>query len=268
MAVMRLLYPIARGDSAASVALGDDTLWDLYAPPDRVTPRVRVNFVSSLDGGVTVDGYSEGLSGPADKRVFGVLRGQCDALLVGAGTLRHEGYGPVRLSAERRERRRAAGLPEVPVLAVVSGRLDLSPGNPALAEAPVRPIVITHAGSPADRRRALETVADVLVCGESEVDLGAALDTHAGRGLTQVLSEGGPYLLGALHAADRVDELCLTMAPLLAGPGPGRITAGSPGPVRRMTLDQVLEEDGNLFLRYVRSGPPAQFPALRRAGGG
>jgi riboflavin biosynthesis pyrimidine reductase len=247
MAVMRQFRP-----TTPSGNVGDADLWDLYAPPDRVTPRVRVNFVSSLDGAVTVDGYSEGLSGAADKRVFGVLRGQCDVLLVGAGTLRHEGYGPVRLSPGRRERRRAAGLPEVPVLAVVSGQLDLSPEHPALAEAPVRPVVITHAGSPVERREALSSVADVLVCGESEVDLAAALDTLAARGLTQVLCEGGPYLLGALQRADRVDELCLTMAPLLAGPGAGRITAGERAPVRRMALAQVLEEDGDLFLQYVR----------------
>jgi riboflavin biosynthesis pyrimidine reductase len=239
MARMRLLLPHPADLSA-------DDLVTLYAPPDRTTPRVRVNFVASLDG------FSEGLSGPADKQIFGILRGWCDALLVGAGTLRHEGYGPVRLDAARRERRRDAGLPEVPVLAVVSGRLDLSPGHPALAEAPVRPIVLTHAASPADRREALAAVADVLVCGETEVDLGAALDALAERGLTQVLSEGGPYVLGGLQAADRVDELCLTVAPLLAGPGAGRITAGAPTAAHRMDLAHAVEAEGELFLRYVR----------------
>jgi riboflavin biosynthesis pyrimidine reductase len=245
MARMRLLLPRAE-------PLDHDALVALYAPPDRETPRVRVNFVASLDGAVTVDGYSEGLSGSADKLVFGILRAACDVLLVGAGTLRHEGYGPVRLSADRRARRAAEGLPEVPVLAVVSGRLDLSPAHPALAEAPRRPVVITHAASPADERAALAEVADVLVCGSDEVDLGAALDELASRGLRQVLCEGGPYLLSALHRADRVDELCLSVAPLLAGPGPGRITAGGPAQARRMALAHVAEEEGDLFLRYVR----------------
>ena len=248
---MRLLLPRPADDSSAD-ELGPDDVVALYAPPDRTTPRVRVNFVASLDGAVTVDGFSEGLSSPADKQVFGILRGGCDALLVGAGTLRHEGYGPVRLDAARRERRRAAGLPEVPVLVVVSGRLDLSPGHPALAEAPVRPIVLTHAASPADRQTALSEVADVLICGETEVDLGAALGVLAERGLTQVLSEGGPYVLGGLEAADRVDELCLTVAPVLAGPGAGRITAGVPSAAHRMRLAHVAEDDGDLFLRYVR----------------
>jgi riboflavin biosynthesis pyrimidine reductase len=244
---MYLLHPRSTGPSEVDT----DALWALYAPPDRDTPRVRVNFVSSVDGAVTVDGYSEALSGTADKQVFAVLRGHCDVLLVGAGTLRHEDYGPVSLSPDRRKRRRAAGLPEVPVLAVVSGELDLSPDHPALADAPVRPLVITHAASPADRREALATVADVLVCGKSEVDLAAALDSLASRGLRQVLSEGGPQLLGGLERAGRVDELCLTLAPLLVGPGPGRITSGEPADVRRMTLAHVVEGDGNLFLRYV-----------------
>jgi riboflavin biosynthesis pyrimidine reductase len=246
MARMRLLLPRPADD------LSTDDLVALYAPPDRSTSRVRVNFVTSLDGAVTVDGFSEGLSSPADMQIFGILRGWSDALLVGAGTLRHEGYGPVRLDEGRRERRRAAGLPEVPVLVVVSGRLDLSPDHPALAQAPVRPIVLTHAASPADRREALGSVADVLVCGETEVDLAPALDALAERGLTQVLSEGGPYVLGGLEAADRVDELCLTVAPVLAGPGAGRITAGVPTAAHRMDLAHVAESGGDLFLRYVR----------------
>jgi riboflavin biosynthesis pyrimidine reductase len=246
MARMRLLLPRPEPD------LDPGALAALYAPPDRVTPRVRVNFVTSLDGAVTLDGYSEGLSGQADKRVFGILRAACDVLLVAAGTLRHEGYRAVRLDADRRAQRRADGLPEVPVLAVVSGSLDLSPGHPALADAPVRPVVVTHGGSSPDRRAALAAVADVLVCGEDEVDLGAALDALAARGLTQVLCEGGPHLLGALERADRVDELCLTLAPLLAGPGAGRITAGAAAATRRLELAHVAEEDGNLFLRYVR----------------
>jgi riboflavin biosynthesis pyrimidine reductase len=247
MARMRLIHPRPEPDLDARA------LAALYDPPDRTTPRVRVNFVASLDGAVTLDGYSEGLSGPADKLVFGLLRAACDVLLVGAGTVRNEGYRAVRLDRERRERRRAAGLPEVPVLAVVSGALDLSPDHPALAEAPVRPIVITHGASPADRRAALATVADVLVCGAEEIDLRAARDALVARGLTQVLCEGGPYLLGALERADLVDELCLTLAPLLAGPGAGRITAGAPAAARRLGLAHVAEEGGDLFLRYVRS---------------
>jgi riboflavin biosynthesis pyrimidine reductase len=214
-----------------------------------------MNFVTSVDGAVTVAGYSEGLSSTADKRVFSALRGLCDALLVGAGTLRHENYRPVRLDEARRARRLAAGLPDTPTLVVVSGRLELDPGHPALSEAPVRPIVLTHSGSPMDKRAALNEVADVLIAGEDQVDLTAGLSLLSERGLTQLLCEGGPNLFGALYAENLVDEVCLTVTPMLAGPVAGRIIAG-PHPVeaiRTMVLSQLIEEDGTLMLRYSRA---------------
>jgi riboflavin biosynthesis pyrimidine reductase len=240
---MHKLWP-----AAEPTELDNTALTSIYAPADRSRPCLRVNFVTSLDGAVALDGYSAGLSGPADKRVFGVLRELCDALLVGAGTLRHESYTPLALSAERAARRAAAGVAEQPVLVVVSSRLEIP--TDVLAKSAVRPIVLTHAGADVDT---LADVADMLVCGDAAVDLPAALAALAERGLTQVLCEGGPHLLGALTAADAVDELCLTVSPLLTGPGEGRITAGPPIPdPRRLALAHVLEGDGNLLLRYTR----------------
>lgn len=229
--------------------LDDAALTALYGRADQ--PRLRVNFVSSLDGAVTVDGFSAGLSGEPDKRVFGLLRMVCDALVVAAGTLRHEGYRAVRLDEGRRAWRRANGLAAYPTLVVVSGTLDLDPAQAAFADAPVRPIVLTH--SDAEPPPGLTDVADVLRCGTGRVDLAAALAELHGRGLTQLLCEGGPRLLGALTAADLVDELCLTVAPLLAGPGPGRITAGDATPARPLPLRHVLAaDDGVLLLRHAR----------------
>jgi riboflavin-specific deaminase-like protein len=245
-----------RGLAAASEPLDDDALAERYTPVDRSRPWLRLNFVASLDGAVTVDGYSEGLSGVADKRVFNVLRMLCDGLMVGAGTLRHEGYGAMRLDERRRQWRRRHGLAEYPTLVVVSGRLDLTPVNPALADAPVRPVVITHRAAPPERRTALEGVADVLPFGDEAVDLSAALSALRERGLRQVLCEGGPHLLGALTAEDLVDELCLTIAPLLTGPGAPRITAGPravDNAIRRLRLHDVLKADDVLLLRYVRT---------------
>ncbi len=135
---------------------------------------------------------------------------------------------------------------------VVSGRLDLAPTQRALAEAPVRPIILTCRTAPPDRVTALAGVADVLAVGDDRVDLAAGLEELRRRGLTQLLSEGGPHLFGALTAADLVDEVCLTVSPLLAGPGAGRITAGIPSPPRGMRLAHALEEDGTLLLRYTR----------------
>jgi riboflavin-specific deaminase-like protein len=247
---MRSLLPFV--PLTAADELDDDALGAMYAVADRTVPHLRVNFVTSLDGAVTLHGYSEGLSGPADKRVFALLRDDCDALLVGAGTLRHEGYRGLALPLRREQKRRAAGLAPQPTLVIVSGQLGLPADHPAFTESPVRPIVLTRAAAPAEQQKALAEVADVLVCGDQEVDVRAGVAALAARGLPQVLCEGGPHLLGALTAADAIDELCLTVAPMLAGPGAGRITEGRPLPDPvRLRLAHVLEGGGNLILRYL-----------------
>ncbi|MFD6666761.1 pyrimidine reductase family protein [Micromonospora chalcea] len=238
-------------------ALTDPELTALYGRVDR--PHLRVNFVSSADGAVTLGGYSAGLSGEPDKRVFGLLRMLCDALVVAAGTLRHEGYRALRLSPERRAWRRERGLAEFPTLVVVSGSLDLDPAQAAFADAPVPPVVLTHAD--AVPPPGLTDVADLVRCGTGRVDLAAGLAELRRRGLDQVLCEGGPHLFGALTAADLVDELCLTVAPLLAGAGPGRISAGDASPPRHLPLRHVLAAaDGVLMLRYARD-PADPTPA-------
>ncbi|MFI5953551.1 pyrimidine reductase family protein [Cryptosporangium sp. NPDC051539] len=249
---MRLLHPSPSGFPSPS-DLDDAALEQLYAT-DRSVPRLRMNFVASADGAVSVNGLSAGLQSPADNQVFKLLRGWCDGLVVAAGTALAEDYGPVTLDASRRARREAAGLAPVPTLVVVSGSLSIDPGHASLAGAPVRPVVVTSPDAPADRRRALETVADVVVAGSAgSVDLAAARTTLHERGLGQLLCEGGPSLFGSLIAADRVDELCLTVTPLLAGGGAGRISAGPPAPDPRMlALAHVIEDEGVLLLRYCR----------------
>jgi riboflavin biosynthesis pyrimidine reductase len=229
--------------------LDDAALTARYGRADH--PHLRVNFVTSVDGAVSVDGYSAGLSGEPDKRVFGLLRMLCDALVVAAGTLRHEGYRAVRLDERRRAWRREHGLSEYPTLVVVSDSLDLDPAQAAFADAPVRPVVLTRAGAAAPA--GLTDVADVVRCGADRVDLAEGLAELRRRGLDQLLCEGGPRLFGALTAADLVDEVCLTVAPLLAGAGPGRITAGDASAVRHLPLRHVLAAaDGVLMLRYAR----------------
>ncbi|SCG51560.1 Pyrimidine reductase, riboflavin biosynthesis [Micromonospora halophytica] len=233
----------------ASPPLDDAELTALYGRAEG--PHLRVNFVASLDGAVTLQGYSAGLSGEPDKRVFGLLRMLCDGLVVAAGTLRHEGYRAVRLSEPRRAWRREHGLAEYPTLVVVSGSLGLDPAQAAFAGAPVRPVVLTRVDAQAPP--GLAEVAEVVRCGDDRVDLAAGLAELRRRGLDQLLCEGGPHLFGALTAADLVDEVCLTVAPLLAGAGPGRITAGEPSPPRDLPLRHVLAAgDGSLMLRYTR----------------
>ena len=234
------------------VELDDDGLLAAYAL-DRQRPHLRVNFVSSLDGAVEEGGYSRGLSNPADQRVLQLLRVHADAVMVGGGTLRHEGYGPMRLAPPLVEQRRRRGLTEQPTLVVVSAGLDFDPEHRMFADAPVRPVVLTHQGSDPARRSALGRVAEVVLTGESVVDLARGLSELGERGLGQVLCEGGPHLFGSLLAADLVDELCLTVSPLLTGPGAGRIVAGptrsGPLPLR---LLHVIEVDSTLITRYGR----------------
>jgi riboflavin biosynthesis pyrimidine reductase len=247
---IRALWSVDAGQSVGT-ELDDEALTRCYGRSE--APTVRVNFVTSVDGAVEVDGYSAGLSGPADKRVFGILRKVCDALLVGAGTLRHEGYGPVRLDEPRRAWRRAHDLPVAPTLVVVSSSLDLDPAAPVFTEAPARPVVLTTTAASAPA--GLDRVADVVRAGERTLDITAGLAALRERGLDQILCEGGPHLFGTLTAADLVDELCLTVSPLLTGAKAGRISAGphkEDGPVA-MRLHHTLVADDLLLLRYTRA---------------
>ena len=253
---MRQLLPAADGqptDTGPS-GLDDASLAEAYAVPAGRPWHLRMNFVASADGGGTAAGVSAGLSSPADRRLFSVLRDLADVVLVGAGTVRAEGYRAQRYGPERRRRRVQLGGSELPVIAVVSGALDLDPTSTLFTKAEVtaRTMVITCRAAPADRLAALSEVADVLVAGEERVDLAAAVRGLAERGLTRVLCEGGPALFGGLLRAGLVDELCLTVSPMLTGPGAGRIVAGPPPDTttRPLRLLHLLEEDGVLLLRY------------------
>ena len=225
----------------------------LYAYPPHRRPWVRANMVASVDGAVSVNGRSGGLSGPADRQIFGLLRSLADVILVGAGTARAEHYRPASASPIQPELR--AGRTATPPIAVISGRLDLDPGLALLTAAPpdARTIIITTARAPGDQRAAVAQHADVLVAGTEHVDLKTAMAGLAARGYQRVLTEGGPHLLAELAAGGLLDELCLTISPLLAGPGPGRIVDGSallPGG-RPLTLGHLLEDQGFLLGRYT-----------------
>ncbi|NUO58223.1 MAG: pyrimidine reductase family protein [Hamadaea sp.] len=200
---------------------GPADLSSLYAQP----PGVRVNFIASADGSAVLEGRSGGLGNPNDQALMGVLRKAADVVLVGAGTVRTEGYDLVQ-----------------PRMAIVTRRLDLDPDT--FAEA----IIVTVAAAPGrDRFR------DVIIAGDTEVHVPTMLAGLTERGLTRVLCEGGPSLVGALEAAGAIDELCLTVSPILAGPGGTRITAGPPSVPQRMELAHLLTDGELLFTRYVRA---------------
>ena len=227
---MRVLVDEVSGRAPGSL-LDDEALLAAYVPPR--PDWLRVNMVSSLDGAATgPDDRSGSLNNAVDKRVFDLLRATTDAVLVGAGTARREGYGPAATPV---------------VLVSRSGEVP-----DALRDAePGRVLLATSAASPGLRdAQALLGHDHVLVAGDHEVDLAAAVEQLRGRGLRCLLNEGGPSLLRDLLAADLVDELCQTTVPrLVAGSGP-RITDGPmvDVPVR---LALLLEEEGTLLGRWV-----------------
>jgi riboflavin biosynthesis pyrimidine reductase len=229
--------------------LDDAGLVEAYRPP--AGRSLRMNFVVSLDGAVTVDGRSGGLGSPGDQRIFDLLRALADAVLVGHGTAAAEGYRPIKADSRVGRLRASLGRPATAPIAVVSRRASLDPRTRLVTNAVSPTFLITCESADADRRAALAAAgAVVLVCGEDDVDLRLALDRLAELGHEQVLSEGGPALLRAALAAGVVDELDLSISPSLVGAG-HRLLDGTLPDVVRSDLRQLLEEDGMLFARYA-----------------
>ncbi|MEV2251829.1 pyrimidine reductase family protein [Streptomyces sp. NPDC050147] len=254
---MRRLFPVTDQTDETSVrewGLGE--LADAYAYPSGETSWLRANMVSTLDGAAQHDGRSHPISNDTDMRIFGTLRAVADVVVVGAETVRQEGYRPARAREAFAERRAAAGQTVVPAIAVVSASLDLDFSLPLFTSPLVPTLVVTGAAAPADRVAAAEKAGAVVVlAGE-----GAAVEPErvapalAERGLTRLLTEGGPRLLGQFVAAGALDELCLTVSPMLTAGDAQRIAWGSALAVpERFTLASVLEEAGFLFTRYRRT---------------
>ncbi len=237
---MRLLLPQVRPLQWAD-------LLDLYGTDDE---GLRAGFVLSVDGGAAVSGGSRGLQSAADRSVLAALRAVTDAVLVGAGTARAEGYRPVRVRPEGRQWRSSHGRSPSPPLVLVSRSLDLDPAHPCVSSA----VVVTCAAADPVRRRALEQVADVVVAGDEDVDLRAAVQALHERGLRRLLCEGGPTLVTALLAAGLLDELCLTTSPVLLGTAPTLLVAALPAPVGLHLVHLVDGEDGSLLSRWTVAG--------------
>jgi riboflavin biosynthesis pyrimidine reductase len=239
---MRRLLPWPPADDLTE----DDLLAAYSVPPGR--DHVRVNFVTSLDGASTIDGRSAGLGSPGDQRIFGLLRALADVVLVGAGTVRTEGYAGALVDDHQRDIRARLGLSPVPRKAIVSHALNLDIGAPVFAGP--RPIVITHHAVDQKKQSALAEVADLMVCGGASVDLQSAIELLARNGLHKVLCEGGPSLFGTLVENSVADELCLTVTPVLAGDPAHRLMQTRQQVLAGVQLEHILEEDSALFLRY------------------
>ncbi len=229
----------------------------VYAYPGNTRRWVRANMVSSADGAAQAEGKSAGLSGEADKKVFRALRGLADVILVGATTVRTEGYRQPAVPREPYARARAAaGQPPAAALAVVSASLELDFEAPLYRQASVPTITITVSDAPADRLEAARAAGEVLIAGSGRADIGLAIDLLAGSGRGRILCEGGPHLLAEVARSGRLDELCLALSPCLMAGHAMRILDGpeldQPLP---LTLHTLLVEDGFLFTRHLVANP-------------
>jgi 5-amino-6-(5-phosphoribosylamino)uracil reductase len=255
---MRRLFPVA--------AEADDREWSLaelaeayaYPEPEPGEPVawLRANMVSTLDGAAQHEGRSQPISSATDMRVFGTLRALADVVVVGAETVRQEGYRPARARAEFAALREAAGQGPAPAIAVVSASLELDFSLPLFTSPLVPTLVLTGAAAAPERIAAAEKAgAQVVIAGDGVgVEPARLVRALAERGYTRLLTEGGPRLLGQLIAAGVLDELCLTVSPMLTAGDAQRI-AGGPGVAvpQQFGLVSLLEEAGFLFSRYRRA---------------
>jgi 5-amino-6-(5-phosphoribosylamino)uracil reductase len=230
-----------------------DDLLGLYLSDERSVgerPWLMLNFLTSIDGGTTIDGTSSRLGDADDKELFMTLRAVPDVILVGAGTIEAEDYHPVTLDDERRRRRLEAGLSAVPVLAIVSGRLSFDPEARVFSDPEHRPLVITGPDAAPAKLAMLGDAADVIFLEELTAP---AILAHLGA-VGIVLCEGGPSLAGQFVADGLVDEVNLTLAPKMISGRSARMTHGTPAdPPVGMRLDRALVGEESLFLRYLRA---------------
>jgi len=218
-------------------------------------PYVALNMISTADGRATLSGRSGAIGGEADKQLFHGLRTLVDAVMVGAGTVRAEGYHRLVRDPDGLRRRRERGLSEQPLACVVSGRLALGETVPLLEDPETRVAIVTASQGelPPGCRAQIEYV---RCARDGQLDLAAALrELRARFGVRTLLCEGGPHLNANLLAAGLVDELFLSLAPTLAGGDTAdeslRIVSGVElDPPVTMELLSVHEHESHLFLRY------------------
>jgi riboflavin biosynthesis pyrimidine reductase len=214
-------------------------------------------MIASLDGGATADGKSGGLAGRGDRAVFSLMRHAADVILVGASTVRVENYSGAQLPVAARQARQRRGQAEVPPIAVVTRSGDLDPSALLFTRTEVPPLILTSARTVEDTRRRLGAVAEVIDASGADpnsADDSVILRVLAERGLFRVLAEGGPLILGSLIENGLMDELCLTIAPILVGGASKRIVTGLGHALTKMRRAHLLaDDDGYLYTRYVRA---------------
>lgn len=237
----------------------DDTrLAPFYSyPADLDRCWVRANMIASLDGGATDDGTSGGLAGPGDRALFNRMRQEADVILVGAGTVRIENYSGAQMSLAQRMDRQSRGQAEVPPIAVITHGADFEHDAKLFTRTEVPPLILTSRETVDDAQHRFGASADVIDASgrhTDRVDPVRVIEILKARGLHRVHTEGGPSLISLLVELDLLDELCLTIAPILVGGQARRIATGSGEAHTRMRRSHLLTDgEGYLYTRYVRA---------------
>jgi riboflavin-specific deaminase-like protein len=222
--------------------------WGDLAPADR--PYLALNMVSTGDGKAAVEGRTRAISSETDRQVFHNLRTQVDAVMAGAGTVKTERYGPIVKTEELRAKRVREGLAPNPLAIIVSGSLSVPADVPLLQDPDSRVVILTQAPHELEGVRAN---VDYLRVEAGPFDLRPLLEQLRNEhGIRSILCEGGPTLNESLLLYGLVDELFLTLAPVLAGGADAlTIVAGQPLPaLLALQLIWVMEDAGELYLRY------------------
>lgn len=209
-----------------------------------------VNMVTSLDGATAWGGTSSRLGDADDHQLFHALRASCDVILVGAETVRSEVYHPVHLDPDVIARRRRLGLRDVPRMAIVSRSLRLDPSTPVFSQPDEAPYIVTYDEAPFPPD--LEARSEVIRAGQGSVDPVRAVRSLFDRGHEVILCEGGPTLNGHLVQADLLDELNLTLSPLMVAGESNRLTRGEAVTPVDFHLDRLMTGERMLFARYLR----------------
>ncbi len=238
----------------------EQDLGNAYPWPPSGERWVRGMMVTTVDGaGMGADGRSGQISGPADRAVMAEVRKFSDAILIGAATFRAERYRPQKATQELAGSRAALGLGPAPTMVIVSGSLDLPWHEDTFRDSTVRPLVVTTQACDRERLHTARRHAEVAVLPGEHLRVSDLMDVLSERGLKRILCEGGPHLLAQIVQAGFLDELDLTVSPVLMGGG--QIPLGEAGPVpTRLRLVQVLFSDGFLFTRYLNASSKVDSP--------
>lgn len=233
-----------------SPQVDDDYLLERYSSAQR--PFVRFNFVSSIDGSSQADGLSGALGSPGDRRVFALLRRLADVILVGAGTVRAEGYEGQLLSEQDIAWRTAQGMSPQPILALVSHGMNIESTAPVFTQSPVPIVLFTSVQVNDEQRRSYGANVSIIQVGESDGACNPAdiIEYLSGNGYGFIHAEGGPHILGQFATAGQVDSICVSYSPVLVAGDGMRIAVHDQQTFQQFGLSSLFEEEGMLFCDY------------------